>query len=47
MVNVGSSSANLPKATPILSTSACVFGSTATPITGSGKVIDSKITGLS
>src|SRR5699024_9045492 len=45
VVNVGSSSANLPSATPILSWSAFVLGSIATEITGSGNSIDSRITG--
>src|SRR5574344_3032911 len=39
------SSASLPKAIPIFSWSAFVFGSTATLITGSGKSILSRITG--
>ena len=44
-VKVGSSSANLPSATPNLSKSFCVLGSTAIPITGSGKSIDSNTIG--
>ena len=44
---VGSSSANLAKAIPSLSTSAWVFGSIAIPITGSGKSIDSNTIGAS
>ena len=44
-VNVGSSSASLPKATPNLSISFWVFGSIAIPITGSGKSIDSNTIG--
>ena len=43
---VGSSSANLAKALPNLSWSALVLGSTAIPITGSGKIIDSKTIGF-
>ena len=45
--SVGSSSTSLAIAIPILSTSACVLGSTATEITGSGKVIDSNTIGWS
>ena len=44
---VGSSSTNLAIAIPILSTSACVLGSIAIDITGSGKVILSNTIGLS
>ena len=43
--SVGSSSTSLAIAIPILSTSACVFGSTATEITGSGINIFSKMIG--
>ena len=46
-LNVGSSSASLASASEILSLSACVFGSTAIRITGSGKTISSSSTGLS
>ncbi|MNP48730.1 hypothetical protein D3C76_1428670 [compost metagenome] len=35
----------MDRATPILSWSALVFGSTAIEITGSGKFMDSRITG--
>ena len=42
VLKVGSSSANLAKANPILSWSPLVLGSTATLITGSGKFIDSR-----
>ncbi len=44
---VGSSSASRWRAIDILSWSAFVFGSTASSMTGSGKVIDSSTTGLS
>ncbi len=44
--NVGSSSANLDKPIPNLSTSALVLGSTAIPITGSGNDIDSSTIGF-
>ena len=43
--NVGSSSANLAKASPILPWSFFVLGSIASSITGSGNSIDSRITG--
>ncbi len=43
---VGSSSASLPRPVPSLSWSAFVFGSTATEITGVGKLIDSRTIGL-
>ena len=43
--NVGSSSANFAKASPILPWSFFVFGSIASSITGSGNSIDSRITG--
>ena len=43
--NVGSSSDSLAKDIPNLSISALVFGSTAIPITGSGKSILSKTIG--
>ena len=46
-LNDGSSLANLPKASPIFSWSALVFGSTAISITGSGNSIGSSKTGLS
>ena len=42
---VGSSSASLDRAMPIFSWSALVFGSTATWITGSGKVMESRVIG--
>ncbi len=42
---VGSSSARRASARPILSWSAFVLGSIFTSMTGSGKVIDSRITG--
>ncbi|MNC35005.1 hypothetical protein D3C75_834700 [compost metagenome] len=45
--NDGSSWASLPRAIPIFSWSALVFGSTATEITGSGKSIRSRMIGLS
>ncbi len=45
--NVGSSSASRCSARPILSWSALVLGSIFTSMTGSGKVIDSRITGWS
>ena len=44
---VGSSSASRWRAIDILSWSALVLGSTASSMTGSGKVIDSSTTGLS
>ena len=44
---VGSSSARRRSAIAILSWSAFVFGSTASSMTGSGKVIDSSTIGLS
>ena len=44
---VGSSSARRPRAIDIFSWSAFVFGSTATLMTGSGKVIVSRRTGAS
>ena len=44
--NVGSSSASLPRPVPSLSWSAFVFGSTATEITGVGKLIDSRTIGF-
>ena len=44
---VGSSSARRWRATPSLSWSAFVLGSMATSMTGSGKVIDSRMTGWS
>ena len=44
---VGSSSARRWRAIDILSWSAFVFGSTASSMTGSGKVIDSRTIGLS
>ena len=44
--NVGSSSASFWMATPSFSWSAFVFGSIATSMTGSGKVIDSSTTWL-
>ena len=43
---VGSSSASRWIAVPSFSWSALVFGSIATEMTGSGKVIDSRITGF-
>ena len=43
---VGSSSASFCSATPILSWSALVLGSTATEMTGSGKLIDSRMIGV-
>ena len=43
--NVGSSSTSLAIAMPILSTSACVLGSTATAITGSGINMFSRVIG--
>ncbi len=43
---VGSSSARRWIATPSFSWSLFVFGSMATSITGAGKVIDSRTTGL-
>ena len=43
--NVGSSSASLANDIPSLSTSALVLGSTAIPITGSGKSMLSRIIG--
>ena len=43
----GSSFASLPKASPIFSWSALVFGSTAISITGSGNSIGSNKTGVS
>ena len=39
---VGSSSESLARAMPIFSWSPLVFGSTATSMTGSGKVMDSR-----
>ena len=45
--NVGSSSASFCSPVPSLSWSAFVFGSTATLITGVGKLMDSSTTGLS
>ena len=45
--NVGSSSASRPSAIDIFSWSAFVCGSTATLMTGSGKVIVSSLTGAS
>ena len=45
VLKVGSSSANLAKAKPILSWSFLVFGSIANSITGSGNTIDSRIIG--
>ena len=44
---VGSSSARRWSATPSLSWSALVLGSILTSMTGSGKVIDSRMTGWS
>ena len=44
---VGSSSARRPRATDIFSWSALVLGSTATLMTGSGKVIVSSLIGAS
>ena len=44
--NVGSSSASRCKAVDILSASALVLGSIATEMTGSGKLIDSRMIGL-
>ena len=44
-VNVGSSSASFANDIPNLSTSALVLGSTAIPITGSGKSMDSNTIG--
>ena len=44
---VGSSSASFWIAVPSFSWSPLVFGSIATSMTGAGKVIDSRITGLS
>ena len=44
VLNVGSSSASLASAIPILSLPAFVLGSIATEITGSGNTIDSRIT---
>ena len=45
--NVGSSSESFARPLPSLSWSAFVFGSTATEMTGIGKVIDSRTTWLS
>ena len=42
--NVGSSSASLARPVPSLSWSALVFGSTATEMTGVGKLMDSRTT---
>ena len=42
--NVGSSSASLARPVPSLSWSAFVFGSTATEMTGVGKLMDSRTT---
>ena len=44
--NVGSSSASLARPVPSLSWSALVLGSTATEITGVGKLIDSRMIGF-
>ena len=46
-LKVGSSCMSLPSAMPIFSWSALVLGSIATAITGSGKFIASRMTGLS
>ncbi len=45
-VKVGSSSESLAKEIPIFSWSALVFGSIASEMTGSGKVILSRMTGF-
>ena len=42
--NVGSSSASFARPVPSLSWSAFVFGSTATEMTGVGKLMDSRTT---
>ena len=45
-LNVGSSCASLPSATPIFSWSLLVFGSTATAMTGAGNSMDSRMIGM-